>query len=184
MWRAWGEEEEEEEWSSDGGCAPVLQTAFKAMGISKVVNVVVLTGGSYQENLEFTQWLKGVGEKIVDNCSLKIAQRTTIRTCRRATCTMLWVAGLVKPVWHTEAALLFRPLFLLLRILRQRPLPSPSLCACRSPRRRLLQRRWHVLRLQPPAPRRLKKCYERVRSTTAAAATLHRRWAVRAAHPL
>jgi microtubule-associated protein, RP/EB family len=36
----------------------VLQTAFKTLGITKIVNVVVLTGGSYQENLEFIQWIK------------------------------------------------------------------------------------------------------------------------------
>lgn len=36
----------------------MLQTAFKTLGITKIVNVVVLTGGSYQENLEFIQWIK------------------------------------------------------------------------------------------------------------------------------
>lgn len=43
----------------------VLQNAFKALGITKVIDVVALTRGKYQDNLEFLQWLKAYYEQNV-----------------------------------------------------------------------------------------------------------------------
>ena len=42
-----------------------LQNSFKRLGITKVVDVVALTRGSYQDNLEFLQWIKAYYEQNV-----------------------------------------------------------------------------------------------------------------------
>jgi microtubule-associated protein, RP/EB family len=42
-----------------------LQNSFKRLGITKVIDVVALTRGSYQDNLEFLQWIKAYYEQNV-----------------------------------------------------------------------------------------------------------------------